>query len=146
MGIDEGLISAYLRTRYVVWAPRFTIRIGERHPGLDAWLGGKSWAFITAWNPGSQPLPEEENRRRQSELEDVLREGMWKYYPGAGVPEEEGWPAEESFLVAGISLSEALELGKRFGQNAVLWGESGQAAQIFFCDIGRNELTDEKIV
>lgn len=142
MGIDEGLISAYLRTRYEVWTPRYTILIGERHPGLDALLGGQSWAFITAWNPGSQPLPEEENRRRQSRLEDALREGKWGYFQGAGVPEEGGWQAEESFLVAGISLEDALGLGKRFGQHAILWGLPGHAAQIFFID----EPSRQKIV
>lgn len=142
MGIDEGLISAYLRTRYEVWAPRFTIRTGELHPGLDAWLEGKNWAFITAWNPCSQPLPEEENRRRQRMLEDALREGKWRYFPGAGVPEDNSWQAEESFLIAGISLEDALELGKRFEQHAILWGLPGQVAQILFTD----ELSRQKIV
>lgn len=146
MGIDEGLISAYLRTRYEVWAPRFTIRIGVRHPGLDAWLGGQCWAFITAWNPGSQPLPEEENHSRQNELEAALREGGWSYFPGAGVPEETGWRPEESFLVAGIPLEEALELGRRFGQYAILWGMPGQLAQIFFMQKTSDELTCRKIV
>jgi hypothetical protein len=132
MGIDEGLISAYLRTRYEVWAPRFTIRIGEWHPALDAWLGGQCWAFITAWNPGSQPLPAEENRRRQSELEDALSKGGWRYFPGAGVPEKDDWQPEESLLVTGISLEDALEVGRRFSQHAILWGMPGQLAQIFF--------------
>lgn len=149
MGIDEGLISAYLRTRYEVWAPRFTIMAGALHPGLDDWLGASgfsNWAFITAWNPGSQLLPEGENRCRQRELEKDLSVGGWPYFQGAGESGDGNWPAEESFLVAGIPLEKALALGNRFGQNAILWGVSGHAAQIFFCDVWGDELNRQKIV
>jgi hypothetical protein len=34
------------------------------------------------------------------------------------------WPIEASYLVLGIALNEACELGKKYEQNAIVWCDS----------------------
>jgi len=38
--------------------------------------------------------------------------------------------AEESFLVLGLTREAAVAAGRRHGQNAVVWGEAGEPAQL----------------
>lgn len=135
MGIDKELISAYQETEYRVRNPSFCIRIGALHPELDSWLicrGYSTWAYITAWNPGSRRLSKEENNRRQAELQADLKSGGWQSFAGAGVHPKGGWEAEESFWIPGISLDAALSLAKKFGQNALVFGEINQAANLIW--------------
>jgi hypothetical protein len=85
---DPAIESAYRATDYRVDDPagRFVIRVGEPSPEADRLLmlhQQSEWAFVTAYNPGSKPQPDEENARRMAELETVLRAG-WPYYSGAG--------------------------------------------------------------
>jgi len=71
--VDEALIDAYGRTAFVADMPRgrLTLRVGARSPELDDLLlkaAALSWAFVTAWNPGSVRVSDLENRRRSGEL------------------------------------------------------------------------------
>ena len=43
------------------------------------------------------------------------------------------WPAEASFLILGISREAAVLLGRQFGQNAIVCGMLGQAAELVDC-------------
>ncbi|MHA4899884.1 DUF3293 domain-containing protein [Enterococcus faecium] len=47
----------------------------------------------------------------------------------------EGWPPEASLLVLGVPAAEAEELGRRFGQVAVVVGERGGAGRLLW--VGR---------
>ncbi|MEO6037965.1 MAG: hypothetical protein ABIQ93_06080, partial [Saprospiraceae bacterium] len=63
-GLDQRLVSAYLRTIYRVQNPPFDLRIGELNKSFDRWLAGqqiREFTFLTAWNPYSKTLPPEEN-------------------------------------------------------------------------------------
>jgi hypothetical protein len=40
---------------------------------------------------------------------------------GIGQHPDNGWPGEDSLLALGVSLADALLLGRRFGQDAVVW-------------------------
>ena len=44
------------------------------------------------------------------------------------------WPGEDSFLVLGISLEAVKTLGRRFGQNAVLWCDATAIPQLILLD------------
>jgi Protein of unknown function (DUF3293) len=123
------LEAAYLSTDYEVEnfpSGTFTIRIGES----NAELAGLDWAFVTACNPGSVRLSDEENSRRMAELEGVVRNRGWCYYRGHGVGRDGQWPPEPSFLIVGISEADAVELARRFGQNAIVAGRPGEPAQL----------------
>jgi hypothetical protein len=76
---DENPLLAYEATSF--WAEgapggSFCIRCGERCPELDRLLADRhlsEWAYVTACNPGSERLRDEENARRMRDLEDRLR-------------------------------------------------------------------------
>jgi hypothetical protein len=81
---------------------------------------------VTACNPFSAELSDEENRTRKAGLEQDLRARGLRYLPGIGRHPSNGWPGEPSFLVLGIDLSAAKALGVRLEQNAIVWaGEGG---------------------
>lgn len=133
------LREAYVATSYVASTPRgrLRVRVGEAHPELDALLRDhevEQWAYITAWNPGSELLSPLENHERQKELEGELREAGYSFFRGSGVPDNDDWDAEESVLVLGISRSEAVRLGVAYGQNAIVHGPLGEVAQLVWCD------------
>mgnify|MGYP001489801185 CR=1 FL=1 len=131
------LEAAYLATCYFVDAPegRFAIRLGAPSPRADALaaeLGAAAWAYVTAYNPGSVPAPEEQNRARQRELEETVRGMGLPFFRGEGKGDDGGWPAEPSLLVLGIAEEEALRLARRFGQAAVVFGERGGPARLLW--------------
>ncbi|HKB04492.1 MAG TPA: DUF3293 domain-containing protein [Gemmataceae bacterium] len=126
---DPTLEAAYRATDYRVDdAPSgpFVIRIGEECPEL----AGLEWAFVTACNPGSVRLPEEENTRRMGELEAAVRKGGGRYHRGHGVGRDGQWSPEPSLLIVGIREADAVELARRFGQNAIIVGRAGGEARL----------------
>ncbi|MFM7153599.1 MAG: DUF3293 domain-containing protein [Bacteroidota bacterium] len=131
MQTDE-LISAYLNTDYRVNGFRRPIRIGELSPEADAMLREHDfaeWAFITAWNPMSEPLSESENRLRNAELKSQL--GAWLVIDGAGCARNGDWPPEESYFVAGIPFANAVSLARTCAQRAFLYGRRGEPAVLW---------------
>jgi hypothetical protein len=135
--MNERLEAVYRAASYIVLAPvgPFTIRIDKKTPPLDDLLrqyGTQCWAFVTACNPASQPLTEEENQRREAALERTVREAGYRYVHGSGCDDADHWPAEPSLLILGITVEDAVTLGRRFGQNAILVGEMGAKAQLLW--------------
>jgi hypothetical protein len=137
--MEEGLLEAYRRTTFRADTPkaRLALRVGQRSVELDDLLsahGVTTWAYATAANPGSQPLPADENVARHRELEALVRALGFESYPGEGIGDDGRWPPESSFLVLGIARADAVRLGRRFGQLAVVFGELGQEADLVACD------------
>lgn len=133
---DRRLLEAYLRTVYQVSGPPgFSFYTGDNISEMaEKWLAAKgcsSWAFITAWNPFSRPLPAEENRVRNNQLADELNRNGWLTYPGFGAGPDARWPPEESFWVLNIPPEEAVRLGKKFGQNALVWWDPSQPVRLW---------------
>ena len=124
---SETLQAAYRATTYRVFLPggALDLRIGEANAGLIAWLadaGESVWTVLTACNPASQALPENENRERQARLEVKLLERGFEPYAGENVADDAAWPVEETCFVAGISVKDCTELARQFGQNASVCG------------------------
>lgn len=121
--IDAALLEKYVATDYVIDDdPPLVMHVGEQHDGLRILLasfGVESAAFLTAWNPGSQSLPFDENLDRQADLLTAIEEQRLNYFVGRGEHPEEGW-SEDSYLVLGIDEDGARELAARFGQLAYL--------------------------
>jgi hypothetical protein len=110
------------------------IRIGQPHDKVDALLahhGCFTWAFLTAHNPGSVLLSAAENEVRQARLRDEVSAAGWVFYPGEGLGTA-GWPGEESLLVLGIDSADALALAGRHGQLALVFGRTGETAQLLW--------------
>jgi len=132
------LIEAYRSTRFEAETSigRVILRIDEASANIDALLTDvpiRSWCFITAWNPGSRATSPEENRARNRSLEVQLRSSGFRYFGGFGRPSDPDWEAEESFLVLGTPKNVAIDLGRAFGQNAIVWGEIGGPAILVDC-------------
>lgn len=134
--LDRRLVAAYLQTDYMVHSLPFgAIRIGEENAMLERWLeehGVATFAFITAWNPGSNPLSPAENRRRNRQLETALKKVCRQVWPGLGAGSDPAWPPEESFWALGISAENSVRLARQFGQNAVVWWEKGGVAELWW--------------
>jgi hypothetical protein len=123
--MDNALIEAYRNTDYRVrlvrggWA---AIRVDALVPAsLSSLIGPHGWAFITAWNPFSQPRPRQQNQAAQHSLLDALRglRATQLIRPAAGVGE--GW-REPSFFVVGPELADIDALAQQFQQNAYVHG------------------------
>jgi hypothetical protein len=127
----ERLARAYRATTYRVYlrqGAHIDLHPGRRSAELDrllARLGARSWAFITAWNPGSRAMPAWRNAHRQRALLAMLHAQRRQVLAGAGIPATAGWAPEESLLVANLSSGSARKLARRFGQNALLMGRRG---------------------
>lgn len=134
----QALARIYRDTTYFVDHPDggFGIRLGETCARLEALLaahGAHCWAYVTAWNPRSQPLPDAVNAARHAELLACVRAVGHVYFPGRGKPDSGGWIAEESLLILGMDEDAARRLGARFGQNAVVVGSAGGRAELRWC-------------
>jgi len=130
--------AAYRATRFEVrdGDVAFTIRIGERCAPLDALLdrhGATSWAYVTAYNPGGQARGDEENVAANAAFERELAASQRPYFRGAGVGADGRWAPEPSFLILGVERAEAVEIGRRWAQEAVVVGRRGEGAELVYC-------------
>lgn len=132
--IPDEVIRAYLETHYLVCGDRpMTLQVGQRNPTLsDLHKASQvsSSAFITACNPFSQNLDDESNAARMQALRRELDERNFSVIEGSGKHPSNGWPAEASFLVLGITLDEAKALGEEHGQNAIIFCEVDAVPQL----------------
>jgi len=133
--LDQRLILAYLHTTYRVRTPTFDLRIGQSNPVFDLWLAENKvhqFAFITAWNPQSQSLSMEENTRRNQELEKEFYLISIKILPGLGIGDDSDWPPEASCCALNISPEQAVALGRKFDQNALVFGRKGEVPALWW--------------
>jgi hypothetical protein len=131
--MDKALVDAFRATDYLVclneveWA---SIRIDQPLPtSLQALVGTRSWGFITAWNPRSEPRSPADNLTAQRELLAALRaspEAM--IYPAIGVGAS-GW-SEPSLFVIGPDLPTLDALGLHYEQNAYVHGQGIEIARL----------------
>lgn len=133
--MPRELLDAYRRTIFCADTPRgrLALRIGQCNADLDLLLAEhecETWAYITAYNPGSVLLAPEENRQRQARLERDLSLGGWVCFSGEGIGANGDWPPEASTLVLGIDADSAQRLGRAFGQNAIVMGCLGKPAEL----------------
>jgi hypothetical protein len=132
--LDDQLLQAYRNTDYrVAGEPTFTIRIGKRCVALEALLSARGMAeaaFLTAWNPWSQPTSEADNLAAQKRLESDLAAAGYAVLSGEGIGDGGDWPPEPSALILGITRDRATELSKAYGQNAYVHIRSGQPAEL----------------
>lgn len=115
---EERRWSAYLET---------VIRV-ELLPGSSTTLTGTdatgNWPFdepvhvITAANPFGRRIPEGDNDIALGELASALTQSGVGYARASGKAADGGW-GETSFLVWGLTTEAAIEIGRRFGQEAI---------------------------
>ncbi|MEM7369797.1 MAG: DUF3293 domain-containing protein [Bacteroidota bacterium] len=136
---DDSLLNSFLRTAYVLFPDGETIlkelciRIGDNNHQLLPILQTMNltdWAFITAWNPQVQALSRTENEERNQQLEKDLM--PYAVFRGEGRPQlADDWEAEQSFWVPGIAEEEAIRLGRKYNQRAIIQGKWNQARLVW---------------
>jgi len=128
------LIAAYRATEYVVAvSPPFVLQVGRHSAELDRLMhlhGVDCAAYVTACNPGSVRVPQDQNRAAQERLESGLRAAGYTLIPGAGRDPAGHWPGEASVLVPGLSRAGAVDIGRACRQHAVLWVRRGAAVEL----------------
>jgi hypothetical protein len=125
--IDPELLAIYQGSDYRVEGPAgqsFIMRIHQHCPELEALMKQEkvhTAAFLSAWNPRSEPRTEEENEEAQARLaQDVAALGL-AIRQGMGEDPGGQCTGEPCLLALGISREDAERLGRRYGQNAILW-------------------------
>ena len=129
------LVEAYRATVYRVSLPSggaVDVRIDYLSPALDEALaeaGAASWGFVTASNPAPRVLSRAINGRRLQSLRRRAERGERYAWPAVGLGHS-GGPSERGVVVLGVSEADVLELGRAFGQLAVVYGRLGEAARL----------------
>ena len=125
---DPEVRAAFLATSYGTADRRFRLSVARQTDVSSPPAGpGECWAILTAWNPGAEQLTLSRNEARQAALQEALIGERWR----AGVNGEGAW-TEPSLIVTGLPLRRAMQLGRDFGQLAVIWG-CGQRAALVWC-------------
>ncbi|MFB9217696.1 DUF3293 domain-containing protein [Vibrio sinaloensis] len=79
-----------------------------------------SFAIVTAWNPASIWLSQEENRRNNQQLRQEIGH---TYCVDVLVGNESFSWAEASFAIS-VNVQRGIELGRKFSQNAIYYVEN----------------------
>jgi hypothetical protein len=123
--VSEELRAAYLATHFDVLEPfPLTLKIGEKNRKIGKLFETANTncaAFLTAWNPLSEPTSQAENEKFQSLLEARLRSIPSEVYIGIGRDPTGRWPGEPSLLALGVNRELAIGMGNEFRQNAIVW-------------------------
>jgi hypothetical protein len=119
------LLQAYAETHYTVHTDeKFTLKIGELSSSLLHLFhqtNALCAAFVTAYNPFSESLPEYKNKELQAQLEADLKKRSLNFIDGIGQHPSGDWPGEPSVLVLDLDLAAATVLAKHYQQNAFVW-------------------------
>jgi hypothetical protein len=127
----NSLIEAYKNTKYKIFEPAVTIEIGKLNQEIDVLLqknNSNEWAFITAYNPYSKVVSDEDNKMRHDELKELTK--SYVTFEGNGVGEDPTWEPELSLFIIGISENDASIIGKKFEQNAIVYGQINHTPQL----------------
>jgi hypothetical protein len=133
--------QAYEQAIYEVYNGQETVRvqIGEHCLRLEhiatslatySHADRHSWAIITASNPYSQTLTELENQQRHQKLMKHLQELQFPCLEALGRDQTGIWTPEQSFWICGVGRLEAISIGRQFEQNAIVYGELHQPAEL----------------
>jgi len=132
--IDKlSLEGVYKDTNYIILDPEISIVCDSRNEDLDQFmrkLGKRSWTFISAANPRSKVESAKINAWKNTNLEiDIAKSGLHYAY-AVGEASSGDWPSEPSFVVFDLALDAAMDLAKKYDQNAILVGRIDGIARL----------------
>lgn len=128
--LPQDLLQAFAGTEYhvEVEGQLFVVRVGRRHPGLDAALNEREWTILTAFNPGGEAHDDTGNAQHARELEARVHDRQWRHYPAVNRDPAAAWPDEPGLLVVEADPRSVDELARSFGQAATVAGQPGARA------------------
>jgi hypothetical protein len=125
--VDQNLLRSYFATVYELPTEQGLLRVsmdGEIVHDTTALpeLLRQRFAVLTAYNPRSMLLPRRVNDGRHQVLRDLLILGCYRVEHCVGYDEEpEGVWREPAWLVHGVDRDEAVNFGRVFRQNTILF-------------------------
>ena len=132
--IDPALWETYEKTHFIVQStPEFVLKIGQYSEEIKQLFKHHSLstaAFITAYNPFSQQLSQDENLERQANLVKEIQSRGLNLLQGLGQDPDHKWEDEPSVLVLGIALEAAKKLSRTYEQNAFVWCDESCTPQL----------------
>ncbi len=131
----QPLIKAYKRTDYSVILDNkhYILNIDEPNPdwiSLLKEIDQSFYFYITAWNPHSNLVSHEENRRANLELKSKLESLRLLIFDGVGKSQDSDW-YEDSFCALGGNKDLAIQLGRDYRQNAIVYGSLTENPTLF---------------
>ncbi|MDI9239615.1 DUF3293 domain-containing protein [Lysobacter sp. LF1] len=125
------LATAYAAADYVVVldGDSLPLRVGLPATDLEAYAPAARYAFITAWNPASQPRSDSANEAADALLVAQLDAIGAVRHPAWAQDPDGGW-REPGWLVVGLGEDDLLRLGLEFGQAGVLDWHAGEPVRL----------------
>ena len=137
--IENSLIEAYENTNYYIYHDtEITINIAKKNIDLINLFKDKnliSASIITAYNPFSKIMTEEQNLSAQLQLKKMIEDSNLSYLDAIGQDIKKEWLGEPSFFIENISKENAIKLGKKFNQNAIVWVDKNLIPELIFCSL-----------
>ena len=130
--MDQNLLRSYFATVYELPSPAGNIvssldgevvkDILELPDLLQA-----NFALLTAYSPRSMLLPRRVNEQRHQVMRDLLILGCYRVETCVGYDDEPdaSW-REPAWLIHGIGRKEAMDFGRTFRQNTVVYSQNGK--------------------
>lgn len=103
--------------------------VGQHAEDIERQLEGKTYLFITAWNPAPEAATLAENLQADERLEALIRDSGLPHYRSLG-SNAQGGAVEYGWLVVDAPESLADHWGREFGQAATLYWHRGQAVRL----------------
>lgn len=133
--IDKKLIASYCQTQYWVsiGCEQLVVCIGhysERVKSLLTQSTAFCSAIVTAYNPYSQLNNENQNCFANELLRDFLVRNHYRFLESLNVDPTQTWPPEKSFFIFDLGLHTAQDIGRQFGQNAIVWVDHDAIARL----------------
>jgi hypothetical protein len=130
--VDQNLLRSYFGTVYELPSETAVVRASldgelvKDTSGLPLLLR-QPFAILTAYNPRSMLLPRRVNEARHQVLRDLMILGCYRVEHCVGYDEEpEGVWREPAWVVHGIDRDEALQYGRTFRQNTIVYCREGR--------------------
>lgn len=128
--MDQNLLRAYISSIYEFPSPEGTVRAsldGEATKDETTLprLLQRKFAVLTAYNPRSMLLPRRVNEQRHQVMRELLILGCYRVEQCVGYEDEPevSW-REPAWLVHDIDRQEAIDFGRTFRQNTIIYCDS----------------------
>jgi len=124
--LSKNLIASYLCANYRIGTgpESISLRIDQYSEPLAKFQISTEQpcaAIISAYNPYSLRLSNEENCAAHESLRDFLNRHSCPIIECLNTDPTGAWPEEKSFFVPGLDLYTSRSLGQQFAQNAIVW-------------------------
>lgn len=125
------LAAAYADAEYRVAldGDTLSLRVGDPASDLEAYWPAARYAFITAWNPASEPLSDAANKAADTRLVSRLDAAGTARQPAWAHDGQLGW-REPGWLLADAHDREIDLLAREFGQAGVLSWNRGEPVRL----------------